>query len=67
MLTFDNETAGKTKTIRVPAPLSDIATRLEGLETHMTTYVAPVLINSVTFSDAKVEDKTVTVLLEDLN
>ena len=51
----------------MPAPLSDIATKTEVLETHMTTYVAPVLVNTLTFSDAKVEDKTVTVLLEDLN
>lgn len=39
----------------------------EALKTHMETYVAPVLINSLTFSDAYIEDKTVTTLLEDQN
>lgn len=64
---FDNEVSGKSRTIRIPNPREGIADLTAALKTHMDTYVAPVMVNTLTFSDASVEDKTVTILLADQN
>ena len=64
---FDNEVSGKSRTIRIPNPREGIAEMTGQLKTHMDTYVTPVMLYSLSFSDASVENKTVTILLADQN
>jgi len=53
----------KRRVISIPNPIADIESELATLETHIGTYLSPILVDPATYDEATVIDKTVTNLV----
>jgi hypothetical protein len=63
-LTFKNAISGKSRRFSLPEPVSTIASLTTELDSHMTTYVEPILPNSLLFASARLIDRETTDLIE---
>jgi len=62
-LIFRMADGSSRRVISIPNPVADIDTVLDDLETHIGTYLSPILIDPATYDEATVIDKTVTNLV----
>ncbi len=63
-LTFKNAISGKSKRFSIPEPLEDIEESTEELDTHMVTYLQPILPGSMVFASARLVNRETTELIE---
>ena len=63
-LNFKNAISGKSKRLSIPEPVDNIDELTEALDTHMVTYVQPVLSGSLEFASARLVNREITELIE---
>lgn len=62
-LTFKNAISGKSRRFSIPNPVANLSTLTVQLDTHLTTYVEPILPDNLLFAIARVVDNEVTDIL----
>ncbi len=63
-LTFKNALSGKSKRFAIPEPVDTIEDLTEALDTHMVTYLQPILPGSMVFASARLVNRETTDLIE---